>query len=124
MAAAITSVCLPTTSRANDAASNTGNELIEFCNDNNNKANNKSWAVCLAYVDGVTDGFDLEYSLWLSTDTKVPSEYCPPANATHQQYALMISKYLHDHPESLNYSSSVLVMLAVETAWPCPKVNK
>ena len=117
-------LCFPTASRADDATTNTGNELVTFCNDKNYQANNSSWYVCVAFVDGVTQGFDLEYYLWLQHDNKVPKDYCPPANATHGQAALVVSKYLYDHPELLNISDALLVMSSVHSAWPCPKTSK
>ena len=48
---------------------------------------------------------------------------CIPDDTTYEQLALVVSKYLHDHPEKLNEPSSLLVVDALEQAWTCPKTS-
>lgn len=116
---------------ANDATTNTGNELVTLCNDNNNQAGNSLWSICIGYVTGVDDGL-ITGSLVLISDL-FPKEsaeqwgnrihkylkYCTPENATRQQKALVVSKYLKDHPEKLSDEDDVLVLGAFVAAWPC-----
>ena len=59
--AAITSVCLPVTSKADDITSGTGIELITFCNQRNYEDNNSKWLGCLEFVQGFGYGYELGY---------------------------------------------------------------
>jgi len=126
MAVAITSVCLPTTSKADtDMTAHTGNELITACNDTNSRNTaGADWNWCVAYVSGIENGLEYEWFLWKYTTPSLNQLYCLPANATRNQFALVVSKYLHDHPEQLNEPDIALVLAAYENAWPCPKPAK
>ncbi|HVC36758.1 MAG TPA: Rap1a/Tai family immunity protein [Candidatus Dormibacteraeota bacterium] len=50
--------------------------------------------------------------------------WCPATNVTSEQSTLIVTKYLHDHPESLYGVASVQVVLAFEATWPCHKSGK
>jgi len=134
MAAAITSICLPATSRADDITAGTGNELVNYCNDSNHQASNDLWFGCVNFVYGVKVGFyfGLAYTTrlnhpdvsakQLSKDINIGLMFCmPDATVTREQQALVVSKYLHDHPETLNNINYVEVLNAFKAAWPCPK---
>jgi len=136
MVASISSVCLPTTSNADNSISETGNELINNCNDTNYQASNILWAGCIAYVTGVYDGLIygamhimvLEHNeitaKQLVTLFQIGFGFCMPASVTRGQEALVVSKYLHNHPEILNEASYTLILDAFQAAWPCPKSTK
>ncbi|MFZ0319926.1 MAG: Rap1a/Tai family immunity protein [Candidatus Sulfotelmatobacter sp.] len=63
---------------------------------------------CVAYVDGVTDG-------WVQAGGRL----CAPQSATLEEYGAAVSKYLEDHPEELHSEAGVLVIRAMNHAWPC-----
>lgn len=123
--------------QANDTTDGTGNNLIKFCNQKTSEAQNSDWAYCVAYIDGVTDGYVwsglLIHGLIDGEPTKdgkrtlsgvfelLKNEFCLPNNVTRQQMALVVSKYLADNPALLNQPSSDLVIGAVAKAWPCAK---
>lgn len=109
----------------------TGNQLVTQCNDGNYQARNERWSYCVAYVVGVADGVQLgilntlhDYNGLAAKNAgskmSLISHYCmPDENVTYNQMALVVSKYLHEHPESLNLSSVVLVVYSFDNAWPC-----
>jgi hypothetical protein len=68
---------------------------------------------CLFYVAGVVDG----YSVASGT-----SRICLPkdGSVTYTQMALIVSKYLNDHPEILNNDPEYLILDALYKAFPCP----
>jgi hypothetical protein len=66
--------------------------------------------ICLFYVSGVLDGFQIGDSA-----TKI----CVPEEVTLGQLALVVSKYLNQHPENLHILPQFLVIAAVHTAFPC-----
>jgi hypothetical protein len=118
---------------ADDATTDTGNELVEMCNDGNYQAQNSAWGDCITFIHGVISGYDTGLTRditfhypnetndeWLKRFYGVRG-YCFPDKATREQTALVTSKYLHDHPEKLNKTEAVLVILALVDAWPCGK---
>lgn len=66
--------------------------------------------ICLFYVSGVLDGFQIGDSA-----TKI----CIPDGASLGEQALVVSKYLNQHPEKLHNAPQYLVIDAVHTAFPC-----
>ena len=63
--------------------------------------------MCRWYVLGMSDA--------LVDDEKI----CPSHGVLDQQIALVVKKYLSDHPESLNRDAVVLVEDALKKAFPC-----
>jgi hypothetical protein len=49
--------------------------------------------------------------------------YCIPNAVTREQKALVVAKYLRDHPEKLNVDDVSLVDYAFKAAWPCGNTN-
>jgi hypothetical protein len=68
---------------------------------------------CLFYVAGVSDGYSV------ASGTK---RICLPkdGSATYAQIAMIVSKYLNDHPERLNNDPEYLILDALYGAFPCP----
>lgn len=116
---------------ADDNTANTGNELIRYCNDQNQQANNTDWFVCIALVEGMSKGFKLGATMVLAKDDPTYSQskavrlynkmfgICIPDDSTRGQSALVVSKYLKDHPEQLNDPDILLILKAFKGAWPC-----
>lgn len=69
--------------------------------------------ICLFYVSGVIDGYEISgvkpLLVCISTDSGV----------TNGQLALVVSKYLDDHPDRLNNAPVYLVLDALSEAFPC-----
>jgi len=140
MAAVISSGCLPIISKADEATTDTGNALIKFCNQQNYAAENIGWAYCTGFVKGIDYGFisgvkttvaDMDEGLFHRKDktketnlSKAIIDYCIPSSVTIEQSALVVSKYLQEHPEKLNLDASQLVLNSFRTAWPCAKASK
>ncbi len=66
--------------------------------------------ICLFYVSGVLDGFQIGDST-----TKI----CIPSEASLGELALVVSKYLNQHPERLHNPPQYLVIDALHAAFPC-----
>ena len=103
---------------ASDLTVGTGNELMKACNTDNYKTENMMWGVCLGFVEGVTAELAvLATELAPQPGNKLPTDVttyigavstglkmmiCSPSNSTREQAALVVSKFLADHPEKLN----------------------
>jgi hypothetical protein len=48
---------------------------------------------------------------------------CPSDGVTRKQTALVVSKYMEEHPETLNWRYSLLIATALMDAWPCEKTQ-
>ena len=120
IAGAILSVCSSSTSKAADVTAGRGNELVQYCNYSKYQAKSVLWNYCVGYVSGVDNGFNLLINVINEKNTY----YCTPDDVTRQQMALVVSKYLIEHPESLNIHSQYLILAAFTAAWPCPKTGK
>lgn len=76
---------------------------------------------CLGYLSGATDVLEE----WDESNTKLhgnnPSPVCLPSNVTMNEIAMVVVKYLNDHPNKLHNDRSLLVMLALSDAYPCKK---
>jgi hypothetical protein len=70
-------------------------------------------SICLFYVAGISEGYGV-------SGVK-PKEICYPEDSmvTNGQKALIVSKYLNDHPDMLNNPSYFLVLDALSKAFPC-----
>jgi hypothetical protein len=66
--------------------------------------------ICLFYVSGVLDGFQMGDSA---------TKLCVPGSASLGELALVVSKYLDQHPEKLHNQPQYLVIDALHTAFLC-----
>lgn len=96
------------------AATETGIELRDACRathlpaETATKLQVMKMVRCMAYVDGVTDG-------WVQAGLSL----CVPAAVTLQEYGDVVGKFLEDHPERLHLQAGALVIEAINHAWPC-----
>lgn len=131
---------------ASDAVGGTGNELMQLCDqkqaDTESDSGTSLWDMCISYIEGVTDGIEYGHQTVTHRMLNTPSSdadsisnytalllklefaYCIPNNVTRNQTALVVSKYLADNPDKLNYSSAELVVAALHRAWPCAAHKK
>ena len=91
-----------------------GLDLYNFCSANTPEGT----ALCLAYVGGLSDGLFMGRTL---ADQGIRA--CLPENdaINRKQAALIVQKYLADHPEKLAQKAPLLVMDALANAFPCSK---
>ena len=120
-------------SDSNAATYITGNQLIQWCNQHNFEQNNADWNWCVAYVEGIWSGIYFGAAIHYSestgkgiNDSQIESiiNICTPENLTSVQTALVVSKYLTDHPAELNKVDVYLINEAFRQAWPCPKEKR
>jgi hypothetical protein len=64
-----------------------------------------------------SQGYFLGYVAGVADETTTKS--CPPGGVAYGQIAEVVRKYLKDHPEELHLDPNVLVLKAIQTAWPC-----
>ena len=121
--------------KADDVTDGTGNQLVKFCDASNKASSSSTWFGCMMFVDGVITG---AYTVYLYEYNNLPAanqatthfnpdeivrrlyHVCMPDGVPREQRALVVAKYLQDHPGELNRPSAVLVVHALIDAWPCP----
>ncbi len=118
-----------------DVTSEKGNELIGYCSTKNYNDDQLLWSVCVTWVFGIESGLETgvfdDFSMNFIRKGKVPTAedllsrfravegYCMPNDVTRQQMALVVTKYLENHPETLNQDQAIEVEAAFKEAWPC-----
>jgi hypothetical protein len=130
------SLSLCSVAQANDATTNTGNELVTMCNDDTHHAEDNLWWYCVGFINGIISGHTAILALTdvqpglkespavderINLYIRLKMMYCIPDDATREQTALVVNKYLRDHPADLNQAASALVYEALHDAWPCTK---
>ncbi len=74
---------------------------------------------CLGYLSGAT----FVFATWDEFNTKRngnnPSPVCLPSNVSTKELAMVVVKYLNDHPNKLHEHFSLLVLFALSDAYPC-----
>jgi hypothetical protein len=88
-----------------------GNEIYESCNAPSNTAGE---GTCIGFVAGVAGA-----SQFFFLDR--PGRFCMPSSVTLGQLKDVFLKYLRENPARRNQDGSLLVILAIQEAWPCPK---
>ena len=98
----------------------TGNELLEYCVEENNK--------CYGYLMGVADTMFLTENMLnsfgriLGPNAKQPlTLICFPTSSSLKSAQLrrVWMKWAEDHPEDLHRNAAALTLVAFEQAWPC-----
>ena len=110
----------------NNSIEYTGNQLIKTCNQHNYEQQNTEWDFCVIYIIGVSNGiqYGVAYGYAKGTDKPFKDEspivgICFPKNATSEQAALIVTKYLSDNPAALNERDAILIYKALKQGWPC-----
>jgi len=101
-------------------ADRTGNDMLDECQyvekpsaDRSSVEADKALA-CLAYVRGLIDGYELG-----RIGETGRAMFCMPEEATLHQAALVVVKYLRDHPQDLHHSDAEVVLYALAAGFPC-----
>lgn len=90
----------------------TGNLLLKICRGGN--AGQEGY--CLGYVTGISDGITTLQMLNPPHWTPI----CKPDRVTDRQLRDVVVQYLDDHPEERHEPISLLTVVAMRAAWPCP----
>jgi hypothetical protein len=104
----------PTSSQEPPAGSYqaTGHLLLKICRG----GNAGQIGYCLGYISGISDGITTLQMLKPPNWTPI----CKPDWLTDRQLRDVVVKYLVDHPEERHEPISLLTVLAMRSAWPCP----
>jgi hypothetical protein len=78
--------------------------------------------ICTSYVDipsNTSDGMCIGYVVGVMSVMEYINVLCLPDKSTHAQAALVVQKYLSDHPEKLHENAEELVIESLQEAFPC-----
>ena len=89
-----------------------GNRLWDACAADEQKEPVKAM-FCTTYILGAGETFQV---LQVANQVRF---YCVPAKVENGQVIDVVKLYLRDHPESRQYSSPTLIMLALKEKFPC-----
>jgi hypothetical protein len=112
-----------------------GNELVHACEVAiPTQIEDKDWIeafYCLGYLSGARAAIGFERDINYAESVVRPKQtgppvfrICIPEEATQDQLAKVVVKYLNDHPERLHEDAFLLVFAAYSDAFPCPKKPK
>jgi Rap1a immunity proteins len=113
----VISVCTAGSARAKLGNYVDGNQLYEWCRtiDGPEAAMDRSVDICVGYVAGVNDAAtQLEGLGAIKGDVA-----CLPSGVSLAQLATVAAKHLKDHPEKRHWAASMLVLEAINLAFPC-----
>ena len=86
----------------------TGNYWLRMCSMN-------VPSECLALIEGLHGMHEAKEG---------PRLYCAPLGITFGQMQSVVLKYLQDNPAQLQYESVDLAIVALQRAFPCPRISK
>lgn len=89
-----------------------GNQLWDACAADEQKEPVKA-IFCTTYILGAGETFQV---LQVANQVRF---YCVPPKVENGQVIDVVKLYLRDHPESRQYSSPTLIMLALKEKFPC-----
>lgn len=92
----------------NVASAFDGNTLYSWGKERANSVNSFNSGAYSGYVLGVVDSFS-------------QNSICLPNGAQNSQILDVVYNYLNAHPENRNRHAGVLVLIAMEQAFPCKK---
>lgn len=92
-----------------------GNQLLERCSSYLKARDNPP----LTVKEQVNAGFCLGYMSAIADSNARKQHFCAPDNATIEQLARVVVKWLRDHPEKLHLNAGVSSYTALAIAFPC-----
>ena len=108
-------------SNVGSAAFVSGHELLSYsleCEKYEGEPGSEAWArscgIGKSYVMGV---FDTAYALnerWV-----FKKRFCKPDDIDRLQMVTTVRKYMHDHPEQMDFAAAGIVYDALTQAYPC-----
>jgi hypothetical protein len=98
-------------------AATSGNDLYEKCNPvSRNDSSLIAIGYCLGFIEATVSVGEV---LLVAADARI--KVCRPPSANVGQAAELVVKYLKDNPAERPRPAAVLVVKALQQAWPCPK---
>lgn len=94
----------------------TGEQLTEMCKNADENSTDQSTMMCLLYLSGFTDGFNMAL---LRLGQEKQTGFCPPKGVTPGQMAKVVVKYGNDNPDKLWLSAALFTAAALKNAYPC-----
>jgi len=93
-----------------------GNQLLERCSAYLKARDNPPLTAkeqidagfCLGYLSGITD-----------SNAALKRDFCAPADATIEQFARVVVKWLRDNPAKLHLNAGDVSLTALRSAFPC-----
>jgi hypothetical protein len=76
---------------------------------------------CLGYLNGARDAFQTWDVVNRKRHGGLPALACISPDAEVRELALVVVKYLNDHPNKLHENYTVLAFTALSEAYPCMK---
>jgi len=104
-----------------------GSDLLNFCNDAIDVANNKfhaeedkvfAYGWCMGFVIGIRETNNTFHSLYRSNSNKFLG-FCEAGDVSNGQMVRILVKYLNDNPEKLHLYPGALAIEAFSNAFPC-----
>ena len=107
-------------------AGTTGNQLLEYCSKAENFLQNGSKyqadreiMSCLSRVDGFKDGILVSHIMYNPNKETKMKGICIPNNVNTIQLTSVIVKWLKDNPKDRHSDAVIVMMFALESAYPC-----
>lgn len=78
--------------------------------------------ICASFLDvpaNTSEGMCVGYVVGIMSMMEYINVLCLPEKSTHAQAALVVQKYLSEHPEKLHSNAEELVVDALHEAFPC-----
>jgi len=103
-----------------------GNDFLYMCHDLGKPADELSSLqmfhgnICMAYLNGLSDGLNLEITLSNQSGTPLLLPYCVPQDVKKIQIYLVTVKYVQDNPAQAHLPTATLFGRAMKAAFPCP----
>ncbi|WP_443115462.1 Rap1a/Tai family immunity protein [Herbaspirillum seropedicae] len=108
LAAAIV-LAAPVAAHAQQPKINSGNYWVSKC-----ASGGQDYFECVVFTAGAVDGLQV----MMTEKTKL---FCLPSEITFAQASAIFGKYLREHPEQTHLNASLLVAMAMNSAYPCSK---
>ncbi len=98
---------------SNSHAFITGNNLVEYCDGDEQDGGSFRGGYCYGFVGGITHPLH-----WVS-DKSDKNKICASENVTQKQVVSIVREYMEEHPEMLHERADMLVIIALRIAFPC-----
>jgi len=92
-----------------------GNQLLEHCSAYQKARDNPP----ITTKEQVSAGFCLGYMSAIADSNASEQHFCAHPNATIEQLARVVLKWLRDNPEKLHLNAGVVSYTALHAAFPC-----
>lgn len=92
-----------------------GSDYLRFCEASSHGEQSRASIPCVAFLDGVIDGFRI-YGVASHVHL-----YSLPQEVTLAQLEEIVVKYMKNHPKQLSLSTAALVLWALEDTYPPKK---